>query len=865
MEDLSFSTGIVALDEVLDGIHPGDNIVFQVDNIEDYIPFVHAFCIDNEKEKRPLIYFRFAEHTWLIPDGIQTKVFYLHPSEGFEHFIDEVFTVIEKYGRGACYVFDSLSELAVDWYSDRMVANFFMLTCPYLFDFETETYFALIRNKHSQYTIQRIYETAQIILDVYNEDNMIYLHPLKVWKRYSSTMYMLHVWKDNKFVPLLKSAETSEILTKYAQPWVDLTTRIQDIWSKTFNQAHKILEEINSGKLVSVNIEELKERMIRMMLTRDPKLFPRVQCYMSLEDLIEIGRRMIGTGLIGGKALGMLLAQSILKESNSKWKERLEQHDSFCIGSDVFYSYLVINNCWWKRYRIRKTKDYGDLAAQARKILENGKFPEDIIEQFKNMLSYFGQSPIIVRSSSLLEDAYGNAFSGKYESIFLANQGTPEKRLNKFINAVRKVYRSTLSDKALNYRLRRGLLDKDEQMAVLVQRVSGTRYGNLFYPQLAGVGYSFNPFIWDPAIKPREGMIRLVFGLGTRAVERYDDDYTRIIALSAPEKRPESNKEEKHKYTQKKVDLLNLKKNEFNTQYFDKIALESKELPLRLFSVRDYEVEMLLKERGKERIIYLLDLDKVASREDIMEDMREILHTLEAAYESPIDIEFAINFLNENTYKIYVLQCRPFQIKSKFDEFQEPRGLTSENILLKTFGPIIGNGLGGIVDRMIYVDPSAYGELPIQDRYKVARIIGKLNHLDENLKHKTIFLAGPGRWATSSPSLGVPVSFHEIDTVSIICEISEIHAICPDVSLGTHFFNDLVEHDMVYVAVKKDENSILNKKKIKQFPNRLIEILPNAIKYQNLIYVIDGIKSTNHSELKIYADPIKQLAILYLE
>ncbi|TFF95904.1 MAG: pyruvate phosphate dikinase, partial [Promethearchaeota archaeon] len=488
MTDLTFSTGIVALDEVLDGIHPGDNIVFQVDDIEDYTPFVHAFCIDNEKEKRPLIYFRFAEHVWLIPENIKAEVFHLHPDKGFEHFIDEVFTVIEQYGRGACYVFDSLSELAVDWYSDRMVANFFMLTCPYLFDFETETYFALLRNKHSQYTVSKIYETAQIILDVYNEENRIYLHPLKVWKRYSSTMYMLHVWKDNKFVPLMKSAETSEILTKYAQPWVDFTTKIQDIWSKTFNQAHKILDEIRAGKGVSADVENLEERIIRMMLTRDPKLFSRVKQYMNLEDLIEIGRRMIGTGLIGGKALGMLLAQSILKDSDSKWNERLEQHDSFCIGSDVFYSYLVINNCWWKRYKIRKTKDYSDLAAQAREILERGKFPEDIIEQFKNMLSYFGQSPIIVRSSSLLEDAYGNAFSGKYESIFLANQGPPEKRLKKFTEAVRKVYRSTLSDKALNYRLRRGLLDKDEQMAVLVQRVSGSRYGDLFYPQLAGVG-----------------------------------------------------------------------------------------------------------------------------------------------------------------------------------------------------------------------------------------------------------------------------------------------------------------------------------------------------------------------------------------
>ena len=145
----------------------------------------------------------------------------------------------------------------------------------------------------------------------------------------------------------------------------------------------------------------------------------------------------------------MLLAQAILKKTNPKLYNKLERHDSFFIGSDVFYTYLVINGCWWIRYKIRKSDNFLDLASQAREILENGMFPDDIIEQFKNMLNYFGQSPIIVRSSSLLEDAYGNAFSGKYDSIFLANQGNPEERLEEFINAVRSVYKSTMSKRAL--------------------------------------------------------------------------------------------------------------------------------------------------------------------------------------------------------------------------------------------------------------------------------------------------------------------------------------------------------------------------------------------------------------------------------
>jgi len=95
-----------------------------------------------------------------------------------------------------------------------------------------------------------------------------------------------------------------------------------------------------------------------------------------------------------------------------------------------------------------------------------------------------------------------------------------------------------MSEKALRYRADRGMLDRDEQMALLVMRVSGAMYDRYFYPHIAGVGFSFNPYAWDRAIDPKAGVVRLVFGLGTRAVNRSDDDYTRIIALNAPRSGP---------------------------------------------------------------------------------------------------------------------------------------------------------------------------------------------------------------------------------------------------------------------------------------------------------------------------------------
>ena len=155
------------------------------------------------------------------------------------------------------------------------------------------------------------------------------------------------------------------------------------------------------------------------------------------------------------------------------------------------------------------------------------------------MLDYYGQAPIIVRSSSLLEDSFGNAFAGKYRSVFCPNQGDPDTRLAAFMQAVKLVYASALNPDALSYRSRRGLGENDEQMAILVQRVSGMPYRHYFFPALAGVAFSRNLYAWNDRIDPRQGIIRLVFGLGTRAVERVGSDYPRMIAISHPDLRPE--------------------------------------------------------------------------------------------------------------------------------------------------------------------------------------------------------------------------------------------------------------------------------------------------------------------------------------
>ena len=863
---IEFSTGLSSLDGILKGVRPGDNVVWQVDSVADYVPFVHHFCRKSQQDQQSLIYFRFAEHENLLPADVTAEVVQLHPEQGFEVLLDEIFKVIEEFGTGACYVFDCLSDLMVDWYSDRMLGNFFRLTCPYLYDFETATYFALLKDHHTAHAVNIIHETAQVVIDVYRNKDVLYVHPQKVDKRHSDTMYTLHQWKGDDFLPVRLSATVSEILSSAPQPWLDFTAHRFDGWARTFSEAQQSLEATRSCEACAADDVALFKRMLRMAISRDERVLELAEKYFTVEDLIEIGKRMIGTGLIGGKSVGMLLARAILRRKDAKWQERLGAHDSFYVGSDVFYTYLIRNGCWWTRRRMNRPDTLRDSSHEVRQRLLAGTFPEDIRAQFMEMLNYFGQSPIIVRSSSLLEDAYGNAFSGKYDSYFLANQGTPQERLEEFITAVRRVYASTMSDAALSYRVHWGLMDRDEQMAILVQRVCGAPYGRLFFPQVAGVGFSFNPFVWSKEIDAQAGMVRLVFGLGTRAVDRSDDDYTRVISLSAPDRRPEASADEKQRYTQRRIDLLDMRANQLLSSEFDEVMRQAREdLPLEMFATHNAEIARMAKERDWKSVFpWTLTFEGLLSSTSFVEDLHSMLATLEEAYQHPVDIEFSANFVEDNTLRIDLLQCRPFQVRRPKSCILQPAKVAEDKMVLRTEGPIIGNSLSTKIDRILYVVPSEYSQMGMSDRYSVARLIGRLTHASGEHKADTIMLIGPGRWGTTTPSLGVPVSFAEINTVSIICELALMHeGLVPDISLGTHFFNDLVEMDMLYLALYPDHTGSLYRAGFfEQVPNRLIELLPNASAWTQAVRVIDS-DWNGTPDLGLYMDTLKQEGFCY--
>ena len=265
----------------------------------------------------------------------------------------------------------------------------------------------------------------------------------------------------------------------------------------------------------------------------------------------------------------------------------------------------------------------------------------------------------------------------------------------------------------------------------------------------------------------------------------------------------------------------------------------------------------------------MITFDKLLSETDFAVRMRELLRCLDAAYQHPVDIEFTANFLPDGRYRINLVQCRPFQVKVRGDgsRVKLPAQLKPERTLLASRGPIVGQSLATKIDRLVYVVPSVYGAMSQTQRYSVARTIGRLTHLESDPSSQTLMLAGPGRWGTSMPSLGVPVSFAEINTVSIICEVALMHeGLIPDVSLGTHFFNDLVEMDMLYLAVSPEkEGHLLNESLLQAAPNRLTELLPSADEWAEAIWVIDSADTAPGNAIFLNVDSMKQRAVCYVD
>ena len=850
-------SGIPGLDKALDNIRLGDNVVWNVTNLYEFSYFVDPYVKQAKEDNRNLIYIRFANHPPLIDmteedfrlleieqnnpdsefcmierDGI--KIYLVNPYNQFETFTLEVHRIIEKEGFDAFYVFDCLSDLQAVWSTDLMMGNFFKVTCPFLFQLDTIAYFPIIRGRHSYDAIAKIRETTQLFLNVYsNSPEEVYVSPLKVWNRYSQTMFLGH-----KFNPLTGSVKVLQDGQEVSRYYKTINSdkyrdgRTLDSWERYMIQLKRDYAE---GK----NIDDECDKICELMMTKDEKMLALIKDYFTFEDYVTIYDRRVGSGLVGGKTCGMLVARKIIeKNCPDIYNDIFEPDDSFYIGSDLFYTYIVSNDLWDIRVKQRTKDGYYKYGKELEEGLKNGTFSDQIKKEFIHILDYFGQNPIIVRSSSFLEDGYGNAFAGKYESVFCVNRGSLEERLAAFEEAVKIVYASTMNISALEYRKLNGLDDTDEQMALLVQRVSGSYHGDYLFPTAAGVGFSYSPYSPLPDMDNSKGMLRLVMGLGTKAVDRTKKDYPRIINLDKPEVTLMKDIKEKHRYSQHYLDVIDFENVSLHDIPVDDGLDIIPKYAKKVLVEHDREAERMFRERGQRREIVFVNCEGMVKNQEFIDVMKEILNTLETAYDYPVDIEYTVNVGEDSSFNVNLLQCRPLQVSTNNEAIEMPE---DEDVFFHIRESSMGMSRKDDIDVICYVDPHKYYEYPYAQKSSISRVIGEVNAYCRD-NDKTAILIVPGRIGTSSPELGIPVVFADISHFSAILEesYSEV-GYMPELSFGSHMFQDLVEAEIYYGALFENEKRLeFNRDMIFDYPNILNDINPNLNEeICSMIQVID--------------------------
>jgi hypothetical protein len=610
-----------------------------------------------------------------------------------------------------------------------------------------------------------------------------------------------------------------------------------------FEQAMTI-ENMSEGARTKqiARLEESKVVLIRNLISDQLRYINIAKEWLTISDLAEIRRRKIGAGRIGGKAAGIILAQHVLK-NNPELNEVpcLRMPESYYIGSDELYTFMAINNLIsWNDQKYKSEEEMRSEYPKIEEEFRKGTFPPDILDQLQTMLIKIGNQPLIVRSSSLLEDNFGTAFAGKYESIFLPNQGSLSENLSALTQAIAQIYASILNPNALLYRRSKGLLDYDERMALLIQFVEGERFGDYLMPHGAGVAFSRNLYRWAPQIRAEDGFVRLVWGLGTRAVDRVGNDYPRLVALSHPLLRPSNDPYSVRRYSQQYVDVLDLQKNTFATIPVHEV-LSADYPPLRYIAQIDEDgyFETIRSALVPDPKKLVLTFDELLRRTPFAERIKTILRSLETAYHSPVDVEFAlkVNERSPGRLEIALLQCRPQSRLAEMEVERFPANLSKKDILFSSEF-MVPLGMISAVDYIVYVVPEKYFALPSNaERAQLARTIGKLN---ERLKNENFICIGPGRWGSSNADLGVPIAYGDIYHAKALVELAgENCGLPPEPSLGTHFFQDLLEAQIYPLALQLDDaKTYFQRRLLEEAANHLPEKAPDAAAFSDCLRLV---------------------------
>lgn len=548
--------------------------------------------------------------------------------------------------------------------------------------------------------------------------------------------------------------------------------------------------------------------LIRKMISSQLQYIEIAKKIFSIRDLIEINKHRIGKGCIGGKSAGMILSRRILQDAaDEEIRSAISDMESYFIGADEYFSFLSINDLL--DLLDSKYGDEDELQKRYPEIVQKfikGNFQKEIVDSLGRVIHEINGKPFIVRSSSLLEDSFGHAFTGMYESFVIPNQGSPEEGLQQLQNAIRKIYASSFDPKVLAYRSRNGLIDYRESMGILIQVIAGNHLGNFLFPDVAGIGSSKTAFIWhgEPYDAAKdEGFLRMVFGMGTRAKRRTGNDFPQIVVLNDPCSSKTVFSVNNPLLSQSEIDVINLKTNEFQSLDIEDVLNEK--YPILPWVAQAYQNDTLQTiTRGIDPDRYVINFRELVKKTSFTRLMRDMLQLLERTYKNPVFIEFTVLMNLDNpgspNFQIQIDKCRPINISEKMKKLNIFEPVSQEKILLST-NLFVQNGLIKDVDYIVYVDPDEYKKLPRKDCAELPEMIGLVNRA---LLHQRFIILGMNRWGTSGDTNGLPVRYGDISNTLALIEISGYDPNkISDPPMGTQIYQNLLEAGIFMILLNR--------------------------------------------------------------
>jgi predicted nucleotidyltransferase len=672
----------------------------------------------------------------------------------------------------------------------------------------------------------------------------------------SEILELISIWiREDKSGFLVRALETQD-------------TPLGEIIDALERYRHTAIQEAELSTATQVGI---RVALIRRFFSENTDFLNVAKDFLSIEDFYELLSQIIFPprchGKLGGKSAGLFLAKKIIEKSESASPElqRIKVPKTWYITSDwilnfVHYNELddVLNRKYLEIDQVRQ--EYPHLVA----LFKNSSFPSELARSLALVLDEAQDRPLIVRSSSLLEDRANSAFSGKYKSLFLGNQGTKQERLQALMDAIAEVYASIFGPDPTEYRAERGLLHFHEEMGIMIQEVVGKTLGKYFLPAFSGVAFSNNEFRWSARIQRGDGLLRLVPGLGTRAVDRVSDDYPVLLAPGQPNLRANVTVDEVLKYSPKRVDLINLESNAFETldaaQLLRECGAEYPRIRELVSIVNQDSVELPIGpglDFRTQDIVFTFE--GLIRRTSFVASVRELLNLLQSKLGTPVDVEFAYDGDN-----FYLLQCRPESKSAVSAPAPIPQNIPGDKLVFSA-NRFISNGRIPDATHLVYVDLDGYSQLedPAAMR-EVGRAVGKLNKL---LPKRQFLLIGPGRWGSRGDiRLGVPVTYSDINNTSLLIEVARQRGnYLPDLSFGTHFFQDLVEASIRYLPLYPDDPAtVFNDRFLLRSRNILRDLLPEFAHLEETLHVIDISGDTGGLVLRVLMNAELNQAVAFL-